>query len=132
MQCSTTDSQELNFYCQINTLGHTNVFLYPIKNPFHRWTNLVVEKHIYDRVDHRAALGQDWWHHAGYGSDQSPPAKGGQQSHHPVRHPAQQIAGDHGDNHEKDVVLPPLCSQQVDFSYLSREKINTFYMLHLS
>lgn len=80
--------------------------------------HLVVEEHVDDRVHHGAELGQDGGHHADHGSDQLQFAEGGHQRYDAVGHPAQQVAGHHGQHHQQDVLLPALGRQHIDPAHL--------------
>lgn len=80
--------------------------------------HLVVEEHVDDRVDDGAELGQDGGHNAGRGSHQFRPAEGGHQRHDAVGHPAQHVAGHHGQHHHQDVLLSALSCQQIDLTHL--------------
>lgn len=81
-------------------------------------SHLVVEEHVDDRVDDSAELGQDGGYHTSHGSDQSRPAEGGHQCHNTVGHPAQHVAGHHGQHHHQNVLLPALGCQQIDLTHL--------------
>lgn len=81
-------------------------------------SHLVVEEHVDDRVDDGAELGQDGGHHASRGSDQSRPTEGGHQRRDAVGHPAQHVAGHHGQHHHQNVLLSALSCQQVDLTHL--------------
>lgn len=81
-------------------------------------SHLVVEEHVDDGVDNGAELGQDGGHHTRHGSDQSRPTEGGHQRHDAVGHPAQHVAGHHGQHHHQNVLLSALSCQQIDFTHL--------------
>lgn len=81
-------------------------------------SNLAVEEHVDDGVDDSAELGQDGGHHASHGSDQSRFTKGGHQRHDAIGHPAQHVAGHHGQHHRQNVLLSALSCQQIDLTHL--------------
>lgn len=84
--------------------------------------HLVVEEHVDDGVDNSAKLCQDGGHHAGHGGDQSWPTERGQKGHDAVGHPAQQVAGHHGWNHDQNVLLSSLSCRQVDCTHLDTQR----------
>lgn len=67
--------------------------------------HLFVHEDVDDRVYDRAGLGQDGRDDAGLGRDQARRTEGGQQGHHAVRQPAQQVADDHDHHHEQHPLL---------------------------
>lgn len=85
-------------------------------------SNLVIEEHVDDRVDNSAELGQDGGNHASHGSERSQFAKGGHQCRDTVGHPAQQVAGHHGQHHQQDALLSALSCQQIDPAHLKAQK----------
>lgn len=85
-------------------------------------SHLVVEKHIDDGVDDSAELGQDRRNHASNGRNQSWPTEGGHQRHDTVGHPAQHVAGHHGQHHHQNVLLSALSCQKVYFTHLETWK----------
>lgn len=87
-----------------------------------RGSNLVIEEHIDDWVNHGAELGQDGGHHADHGTDRAQPAQGGHQRYDAVGHPAQHVAGHHGQHHPQDVLLSALSRQQVDSARLKTRR----------
>lgn len=80
--------------------------------------HLFVHEYVDDGVDDGAALGQEWRDHAGHRTDDVGRAKRRHHGHHAVRHPAQQVAGRRGQNHEEYVVLSPSGCGLSDFSHL--------------
>lgn len=95
-----------------------------------RSSNLVVEEHVDDWVNDGAELGQDGGHHANHGSHQPQPAKGGHQRHDAIGHPAQHVAGHHGQHHQQDVLLSALSHQLIDSAHLKTQRDS--YMTVLS
>lgn len=67
--------------------------------------HLLVHEDVDDRVYDGAGLGQDGRDDAGLGRDQARRTEGGQQGHHAVRQPAQQVADDHDHDHEQHPLL---------------------------
>lgn len=68
-------------------------------------THLFVHEDVDEWVDDGAALGQQRRHHAGHGADDVGGSERCHHGHDAVRHPAQQVAGRRGQNHEQYVVL---------------------------
>lgn len=93
-----------------------------MKLQLYKSSNLVVEEHIDDWVNHSAELGQDGRHHANHGSHQPQLAKGGHQCHDAVGHPAQHVAGHHGQHHQQDVLLSALSRQLIDPAHLKTHR----------
>lgn len=74
-------------------------------------THLFVHEDVDEGVDDGAALRQQRRHHAGHRADDVGGSECCHHGHHAVRHPAEQVAGRRGQNHEQYVVLPlPGCS----------------------
>lgn len=73
-------------------------------------THLFVHEDVDEGVDDGAALGQQRRHHAGHRADDVGGSECRHHGHHAIRHPAQQVAGRRGQNHEQYVVLSlPRC-----------------------
>lgn len=106
--CPATCTSTLIIYNTYNVFHHDPVF------SFH----LVVEEHVDDGVDDSAEFGQDGGHHTCQGSDQPRPTKRGQQRDDAIGHPAQHVAGHHGQHHHQNVLLSALSCQQIDFTHL--------------
>lgn len=81
-------------------------------------SDLVVEEHVDDRIDDSAELGQDGGHHTSHGRDQPWFTKGDHQRHDAIGHPAQHVAGHHGEHHHQDVLLSALSRQQINLPHL--------------
>lgn len=77
-------------------------------------THLLVHEDVDDRVNDRAGLGQDGRDDAGLWCDQVRRTEGGQQGHHAVWQPAQQVADDHDHDHEQHSLLALPAHRGVD------------------
>ena len=81
-------------------------------------THLFIHEYVDERVDDGAALGQQRGHHTGHGTNDVGWAKRRHHGHDTIRHPAQQVAGRCGQNHEQYVVLSPAGSSLSDLPHL--------------
>lgn len=103
------------FYIAKSSLLHLH------KDGIHQFAYLLVHEYVDEGVDDGAAFSQEGGHHAGNRANNVGGTKGGHHGHNAVRHPAQQITGCCGQDHEKYVVLPLASRSLPDFSHLNEK-----------